>query len=96
MNRAELIDAIIAGSKEKDVISRAQIERTVAAVFDTIKNTVANGGEVAIANFGTFKSNVKQATTARNIRTGEVINVPEKKVVKFVAGKNFKDVVAGN
>lgn len=93
MNRAELVDAVIASAKETDVVSKAQAERMVVAVFDTIKATVASGDEVAIANFGTFKSVSKKETTARNPQTGETIKVPAKTAPKFVPGKGFKDAV---
>lgn len=93
MNKGELVDAIIDKSKEKDVVSHAQVERIVSSVFDTIKETVADGGEVAIANFGTFKSVKKEAKDGRNPQTGEKIKIAARTTPKFVAGKGFKDAV---
>lgn len=93
MNRGELVDAIIANSKEKDVVSHAQMERIVCSVFDTIKDAVASGDEVAIANFGTFKTVKKAAKEGRNPQTGEKIKIAAKTAPKFVAGKGFKDAV---
>lgn len=93
MNKAELVDAVVLNAKEGDVVSRAQMDRIVSAVFDTIKATVADGGEVAIVNFGTFKSVKKNAKEGRNPQTGESIKIPERTAPKFVAGKGFKDAV---
>lgn len=93
MNRTELVDAVVANVKEGDVVSRAQMERIVGAVFNTIKTTVADGGEVAIVGFGTFKSVEKKAKDGRNPQTGEAIKIPARTAPKFIAGKSFKDAV---
>ena len=43
--------------------------------------------------FGNFVVADRKATTARNPRTGETIDVPASKAPKFKAGKALKDAV---
>lgn len=93
MNRADLINEVINHANSDDIISHAQVERIITSAFDIIKDTVAGGDEVAIAHFGTFKTVHKKATTAKNPRTGETVQVPAKTAPKFVPGKSFKDAV---
>jgi DNA-binding protein HU-beta len=93
MNKAEFTEAVVSKVKPNDVASKAAANRIIDAVFEVIKDEVANGGEVAIANFGTFKAVDRAARVARNVSTGKTINVPAKKSPKFVPGKGFKQAV---
>ena len=43
--------------------------------------------------FGTFEVRSKAATTARNPRTGETVEVPAKKAPAFKAGATLKAAV---
>jgi DNA-binding protein HU-beta len=49
--------------------------------------------KITLVGFGTFKTIEKKQKKGRNPRTGAVITIPKKKVVKFVAGKQLKDIV---
>ena len=76
-------------------ISKAAAEGVVKDAFAFIKDTVAEGGVVNLDKFGKFEQDVRAARTGRNPATGEVMQIPEKKVVKFKVAKDFKDQVAG-
>lgn len=54
-----------------------------------------NSSEVAIREFGTFKSNKRSARIGRNPSTGPQIDIPEKTVPRFAASKQLKDAVSG-
>lgn len=92
MNRSELVDAIAKATDMKKV----DIEPVVDALFDTIINALKNKEEVRILGFGTFSTVLTKATTARNPRTGEKIDVPAKNKIKFRPGKQATDAVEGN
>jgi nucleoid DNA-binding protein len=53
------------------------------AVFDVIAQAAAAGETVAVPKFGKFEVKVKPAHKARNPRTGDQIDVPDKLVIKF-------------
>jgi DNA-binding protein HU-beta len=50
---------------------------------------------VRIGSFGSFFSATSKATTARNPKTGEPIEVPEKQRIKFRPYGEFKKSVSG-
>lgn len=91
MNKAAIVDKVneaLGGTK-------ADAERAVDTVFNSIKNELKGGSDVSVAGFGIFSAKLRAARTARNPRTGEPIKVPEMRVPKFRAAKALKDVVRG-
>lgn len=89
MNKADLIEAVAI----KCDISKLAAQRAVDAMIDTITNLLQNGKEVQLLGFGTFSVVERAARKGRNLRTNKSIEIPARKVPKFVAGKNLKDVV---
>jgi len=89
MNKAGIIDAI----HEKIGGTKADAERAVETMIETITNSLKNGEEVSIAGLGIFSAKMRAARTARNPRTGETVQVPAMRVPKFRASKALKDAV---
>jgi len=65
----------------------------VEAFFSSVEKALTKGDKVSIVGFGAWSVADKEAREARNPRTGEVIKVPAKKVVKFKAGTELADAV---
>ncbi len=89
MNKANLVDTIheiVGGTK-------ADSERAVEAVIESISKALKGDEEVSIAGLGIFSSKQRAARTARNPRTGEAVKVPAMRVPKFRAAKALKDAV---
>jgi len=89
MNKASLVEkvqSVLGGTK-------AEAERAVDALFDSIVAELKKGGEVSVAGFGIFSVKKRAARTARNPRTGETVKVPAMNVPKFRAAKALKDSV---
>ena len=74
-------------------MSKADAAKAVESVFGAITNELQSGGEVRVVGFGTFSVANRKATTGRNPRTGESIQIPASKQPKFKAGKGLKDAV---
>ncbi len=89
MNKNDLIAAVAEAAE----LSKADATRAVDAVIDQITAQLKDGGEVRIVGFGTFATSQRAATTGRNPRTGETINIPASVQPKFKAGKALKDAV---
>lgn len=81
MTKQDLINEIvsIAGVEKKTVEHVLNVER------DVMIDALQRGEEIANRGFGTFKIATHAARKARNLHTNEMIDVPEKKVVKFKA-----------
>lgn len=89
MNKNDLISSVAADSG----LSKADATKAVDAVFDSIEKSLKSGNEVRLVGFGTFSVANRKATTGRNPRTGESIQIPASKQPKFKAGKGLKEAV---
>lgn len=89
MNKNELVAAV---ADEAD-LSKADAASAVDAVFTAIEGALKSGDEVRIVGFGTFAVTDRAASTGRNPRTGETIQIKASKQPKFKAGKGLKDAV---
>lgn len=89
MTKAELI-AKVAG---KAGMSKASAENALNSFIASVEEVLASQGKLTLTGFGTFEVQDRKARTGRNPRTGEEINIPASKVVKFRPGKLLKDAV---
>lgn len=89
MNKSEFISAIGNRTLKKD----AEVKPIIDTAITILTETLAASGSITIPGFGTFEVRKRAATTARNPRTGETIEVAAKKVPAFKAGKGLKDAV---
>jgi DNA-binding protein HU-beta len=89
MNKNDLISQVADDSG----LSKADATKAVDAVLDNIAGSLSNGGEVRLVGFGTFSVTHRKATTGRNPRTGETIQIKASNQPKFKAGKALKDAV---
>ena len=65
------------------------VERIVNCFFDTITDALAEGKRVELRGFGAFSVRQRDARLGRNPRTGEAVDVDEKKVPFFKMGKSM-------
>lgn len=89
MNKNELI-AQVAGAAG---LSKADAGRAVDSMTAAISSALASGVDVRLVGFGTFSVANRKATTGRNPRTGEAIQIPASRQPKFKAGKALKQAV---
>jgi DNA-binding protein HU-beta len=89
MNKNDLVSAVASSTG----MSKADSAKAVEGVFDAISGALSSGGDVRIVGFGTFSVVNRKATTGRNPRTGQAIQIPASKQPKFKAGKGLKDAV---
>ncbi|MHA1564874.1 MAG: HU family DNA-binding protein [Alphaproteobacteria bacterium] len=89
MNKNDLVAEVSASSG----LSKTDAAKAVDCVFQSISGALGGGGEVRLVGFGTFSVSQRAATTGRNPRTGEAIQIPASKQPKFKAGKALKEAV---
>ena len=89
MNKNDLVSAV-SGSAGMSMVDAS---KAVDSVFATISNSLQGGNEVRLVGFGTFSVAHRKATTGRNPRTGETINISARNQAKFKAGKALKEAV---
>ena len=91
MNKAQLIDAIA----DKHDMNKKTVGDIVNEMTFTIEQALAQGEEVAIAGFGTFKANKRAPRSGRNPSTGETIQIAASTVPAFKAALALKKAVNG-
>lgn len=91
VNKADLVAAVAgeAGWSKNDAM------KAVDATIDAITEALKRRDEVRIAGFGTFLVSERAASSGRNPRTGEPIEIAASSLPKFKAGKGLKDAVNG-
>jgi len=73
--------------------TKADAERAVHAMIDSITETLKRGEEMSIAGLGIFEAKTRAGRTGRNPRTGAMIQIASMRVPKFRASKTLKDAV---
>ena len=74
-------------------LPRRQVTELIEALLDKITEILKTGDKVALTPFGQFRIRDRAARIARNPQTGEPVNVPAKRVLKFTAGRTLKEAV---
>ncbi len=67
-------------------VAKEAIQKTLGGILETL----CEDGRVEFRNFGVFTVKKRKARTARNPRTGEKVDVPEKCIVTFKPGKEME------
>lgn len=92
MTKADLVEQVA------EAIGPGVTKKDCALVVDgflnAVKRALANGENIEIRGFGTFKVRRRKSRTARNPRTGESVEVPSRAVPVFKPSKHLTSRVA--
>ena len=91
MKKDELVQAIA----ESADLGKAEANRALDAVVQTITSAVASGDKIQIPGLGTFEPRERSAREGRNPQTGETLQIAATTVPGFKAASAFKQAVAG-
>ena len=83
MNKDDLINKIASNLDMKKTEARAAVDSVITNIVDSLKS----GKEVRLVGFGTFLVSKREARTGRNPRTGETIQIPAKKTIRWKMSK---------
>jgi len=72
-------------------VSRAGAEAAVQAVFHAIEKGLREDGKVQVPGFGSFDVHERAARAGHHPGTGERIEIPESKTVRFRPGKSLRE-----
>ncbi|HUX04557.1 MAG TPA: HU family DNA-binding protein [Acidimicrobiales bacterium] len=92
MNKAELVDAIVAESGA----TKNTVAEVLKAFEDVVVSNVSKGEKIVLSGFLSFERVDRKARTARNPQTGEAIQVNASKAPKVSIGSTFKKAVKGS
>lgn len=73
--------------------TKAQTERIIDAVLDSITEAMKAGKKVRLVGFGNFVVRTRKGRIGRNPQTGEKITIGSSKGPAFVPGINLKQAI---
>ena len=68
---------------------KKDLEKFTNIILNEIKRALKKGDRVELRGFGVFSTNTQKASIRRNPKTGEKVNVPEKKTIHFKMAKEM-------
>ena len=72
---------------------KKDLEKSLNIVLNEIKLALYNGDNVELRDFGTWSINTQKARLSRNPKTGQRVETPEKKKIRFKMSKKlFKKI----
>lgn len=78
---------------DKTGMSKKDAADNLEALWDLLTDLMRKGSKVNVTGFGIFKVADRKAREGRNPRTGEVIQIPASKKVRFTPSKVLKEAV---
>jgi integration host factor subunit beta len=89
MNKAELTLHLA----EKTNLTQKVAKVIVDTIFDGMRDSLARGERIEIRGFGSFVIRDYGGYKGRNPKTGDIVEVPPKKLPFFKVGKELKERV---
>ena len=86
MNRADIIDRTAKAAN----LTKSEADEAVTSFLDSVKEGLLSGEKITIIGFGSFSVVERKARMGRNPQTGQEIEIPASKTVKFKPGEKLK------
>lgn len=90
MTKSELIGCI---SDHIDQLEIKDVELSVHLILERMSMALAQRGRIEIRGFGSFSLHYRKPRVGRNPKTGDAVDLVEKYVPHFKAGKELRDRV---
>ena len=87
MTKSKLINLLAAKFSQ---LVHKDAELAVKSILDVMSESLRDKKRIEIRGFGSFSLNYRPPRIGRNPKTGEKVNVPEKTVPHFKAGKELR------
>ena len=95
VTKRDLATRVRLAIKPKIKLHQAEVTELITYTLDAIRDSLSKGQTVELRNFGVFKIETRKQRVGRNPKNPEVdIQIPERSVVKFRAGKEMKELLS--
>jgi len=74
-------------------MKQTDVKKVVHRMLDIMIAALAKDDVIELRNFGVFKVKSRKARLGRNLKTGQTVSIPERKVVTFKSGMIMKKKV---
>ena len=89
VTKKEIVDRIAERLGARHILTK----RIVQEFLDEVINELARCNRLEFRDFGVFETRIRKARAAQNPKTRERVEVPEKRTVRFKAGRLMKKKV---
>jgi len=86
--KLDIVNAVVS----KTGVPRKKAEQAVETVFGAMKNALGKGERIELRRFGVFNVRPRKTGIGRNPRTGQEVNIPPGKAVRFKPGKELQSL----
>ena len=86
MVRSELLKKLC---NQHPNLLRKDIKKVLEIIFLEISEALCRGENIEIRGFGIFKTTLRKARIGRNPRNSKLVQIPEKKAIKWKMSKTF-------
>ena len=90
MTRSDLVEELAARFAQ---LTQRDAEHAVKTIQDAVSDALVQGQRIEIRGFGSFSVSRRPARIGRNPRSGESVQIPEKRVPHFKPGKALREAV---
>ena len=91
MTRSDLVEELAARFGQ---LTQRDAEYAVKTILDAVGDALVRGHRIEIRGFGSFSVTHRPPRLGRNPRSGEAVQIPEKRVPHFKPGKALRESVA--
>ena len=92
MTRSDLVARL---AERFSQLTQRDTEFAVKTILEAMSDALARGHRIEIRGFGSFSINRRPPRVGRNPRSGDKVQIPEKLVPHFKAGKALRESVDG-
>ncbi len=89
MNKTDLVNSMA----EQAGITKTAANKALDAFLNDVEGALQKGKRVSLVGFGSWSVSRRAAREGRDPRTGQVIKIKAKNVVKFKAGSDLSNAV---
>ena len=89
MNKSDIINELALSTG----LTKTKSGEVIDSITESMKNALSKGDKVTLVGFGSFSATKRKSRKGRNPKTGQVISIPEKVVVKFKSGSYLSESV---
>jgi len=92
MTKADLVEEVVRVSR----LPKKHAEIVVLALFDSITEALKSDDKIELRGFGSFRVRRRRSRQGRNPKTGDRVEVPEKRIPYFKPGKDLRERINAN
>ena len=89
MTKADLVEEVVKVAE----VSKKHAEIIVNTVFSSIIDALQHDDKIELRGFGSFRVRRRRSRHGRNPKTGDRVEVPEKRIPYFKPGKDLKELI---